>query len=173
MILEDIIKLMQKQPDFYAMKGASEDDIKMAEQTLGLHFAADYRKYIAAFGVASFAGHELTGACKSKRLSVVDVTIEERGNITVPANWYVLEQANIDPDTRVYLSWGSEEGHGTKEYPRSDSRDDMTRRNSGLAARLELKGATVRLYCQQGGRHCEADWEKQVPLFMNFLWMNR
>ena len=79
----------------------------------------------------------------------------------------------IDPDTRVYLSWGSEEGHGTKEYPRSDSRDDMTRRNSGLAARLELKGATVRLYCQQGGRHCEADWEKQVPLFMNFLWMNR
>ena len=96
MIVEDIIKLMQKQPDFYAMKGASEDDIKMAEQALGLHFAADYRKYIAAFGVASFAGHELTGACKSKRLSVVDVTIEERGNITVPANWYVLEQANID-----------------------------------------------------------------------------
>lgn len=94
--MEDIIKLMQKQPDFYAMKGASEDDIKMAEQALKIHFAADYRKYIAAFGVASFAGHELTGVCKSKRLSVVNVTTAERNNTNVPADWYVLEQANID-----------------------------------------------------------------------------
>ena len=84
-----------------------------------------------------------------------------------------VAQFDVDPDTRVYLAWGSEEGHGTKEYPRSDSRDDMTRRNSGIAARLELRGATVRLYSQQGGRHCEADWEKQVPQFMNFLWMDR
>ena len=27
--------------------------------------------------------------------------------------------------------------------------------------------------CQVGGGHCEADWEKQVPMFMDFLWMNR
>ena len=79
---------------------------------------------------------------------------------------------DIDPDTRVYLAWGSEEGHGTKEYPRNDSRSDMTVRNSKLAALLELRGADTRIYCQQGGRHCEADWEKQVPLFMNYLWMN-
>ncbi|MBP3428644.1 MAG: alpha/beta hydrolase [Clostridia bacterium] len=83
-----------------------------------------------------------------------------------------IASCEIDPDTRVYLSWGSEEGHGTKEYPRSDSRDDMTYRNSELAARLELRGANTRLYCQQGGHHCEADWEKQVPLFMNYLWMD-
>ena len=82
--------------DFYAMKGASEEEIRMAEQTLGLCFAADYHKYIAAYGVASFAGHELTGICKSKRLSVIDVTIDERNNIPVPTDWYVLEQANID-----------------------------------------------------------------------------
>lgn len=94
--MADIVKLMQKQPDFYAMKGASDEAIKIAEQALELHFAADYRKYIAAFSVASFAGHELTGVCKSKRLSVVDVTIEERSNTAVPGDWYVLEQANID-----------------------------------------------------------------------------
>lgn len=94
--MADIVKFMQKQPDFYAMKGASEEDIKMAEQVLELRFATEYRKYIAAFGIASFAGHELTGVCKSKRLSVVDVTIEERNNVVVPADWYVLEQANID-----------------------------------------------------------------------------
>ena len=94
--MADIVKLMQKQPDFYAMKGASEEEIRMAEQTLGLCFAADYHKYIAAYGVASFAGHELTGICKSKRLNVIDVTIDERNNTPVPADWYVLEQANID-----------------------------------------------------------------------------
>ena len=94
--MADIVKLIQKQPDLYAMKGASEEDIKMAEQALNLRFATDYRTYIDVFGVASFAGHELTGVCKSKRLSVVDVTLEERNNNTVPDDWYVLEQANID-----------------------------------------------------------------------------
>ena len=24
--------------------------------------------------------------------------------------------------------------------------------------------------CQVGGGHCEADWEKLVPTFMNYLW---
>jgi hypothetical protein len=26
------------------------------------------------------------------------------------------------------------------------------------------------MHCQVGGHHCEADWEKLVPTFMNFLW---
>ena len=34
--MADIVKLMQKQPDFYAMKGASEEEIRMAEQALEL-----------------------------------------------------------------------------------------------------------------------------------------
>lgn len=84
-----------------------------------------------------------------------------------------IAACGIDPDTRVYLACGSEEGRGTKEYPRNDSRDDMTRRNTELAARLERRGANTRVYCQQGGRHCEADWEKQVPGFMNYLWLDR
>ena len=94
--MADIVKLMQKQQDFYSMNGASQEEIREAEQILGLRFAADYRKYIEAFGAASFAGHELTGICQSKRLSVVAVTQEERNNTDVPADWYVLEQANID-----------------------------------------------------------------------------
>ena len=94
--MADIVKLLQKQSDFYAMKGVSEEDIRAAEQELGLRFATDYRKYVAAYGVASYAGHELTGICKSRRLNVADVTAEERNSTDVPADWYVLEQANID-----------------------------------------------------------------------------
>ena len=84
-----------------------------------------------------------------------------------------IARCAISPDTRVYLSWGTEEGGGSKLYPRNDSRIDMADRNGDLAERIAAHGATTRIYGQPGGRHCEADWEKQVPSFMNFLWMNR
>ena len=37
-------------------------------------------------------------------------------------------------------------------------------------AALKEKGASIALYDQVGGAHCEADWEKQNPIFMNYLW---
>lgn len=94
--MEDILKLMQNQPELYVMESASEEEIIQAETALGLRFAADYRKYTAAFGAASLATHELTGVCKSNRLNVVDVTIKERSKTKVSDQWYVLEQTNID-----------------------------------------------------------------------------
>ena len=33
------------------------------------------------------------------------------------------------------------------------------------------RGVRTNLYCQIGGGHNEASWEKQVPRFMDFLWM--
>ncbi len=94
--MADIVKLIQKQPDLYTLQGASEADIRAAETMLQLQFAADYHQYASVFGVASFGGHELTGVCNSKRLSVVAATQEERERNTVPEDWYVVEQANID-----------------------------------------------------------------------------
>ena len=35
---------------------------------------------------------------------------------------------------------------------------------------LTEKNADVKLYCQVEGRHCEADWEKQNPIYMDYLW---
>ena len=66
----------------------------------------------------------------------------------------------IDPDTRVYLSWGEKEGHNLRVQYRT-------------AAEFEKRGATVRLYEQPEGRHCEADWEKQIGRFMDFLWLDK
>lgn len=94
--MTDIVELIQEQPDLYVMTGASAADIEKAEQELGLHFAKDYRKYVAQFGAASFSNHELTGVCQSARLSVVAVTINERSRVSVPEDWYVIEQTNID-----------------------------------------------------------------------------
>lgn len=104
--MKNIIELMRRQADFYAMNGSSLEDIEAAEKELKLHFAPDYREYTKAFGAASFAGHELTGVCKSKRLNVVNVTLEERSGRDVPADWYVIEQAHIDD----IVIWQNEAG---------------------------------------------------------------
>lgn len=95
--MADIVALIRNKPDFYALQGATGIEIEKAEQTLDTHFADEYRSYVSAFGVASFAGHELTGVCKPRRLNVVEVTLEQRMlNQNIPEDWYVVEEAHID-----------------------------------------------------------------------------
>lgn len=124
--MADIVKLIQEQPDLYVLDGASEEEIAQSERVLDLRFDTNYRRYTATFGAASFAGHELTGVCKSKRLSVVNVTIAERNNTKVPPDWYVLEQANIDG----IVLWQNSEGtiyqteHNTKPKKLCDSLEE-------------------------------------------------
>ena len=111
--MTDIVELIQKQPDLYVMKGASAADIEKAERDLGLRFAKDYRKYVAQFGAASFSNRELTGVCRSARLSVVVVTIYERSKVSVPEDWYVIEQTNIDS----IVVWQAADGDVYKTIP--------------------------------------------------------
>ena len=111
--MTDIVELIQKQPDLYVMKGASAADIEKAERDLGLRFAKDYRKYVAQFGAASFSNRELTGVCRSARLSVVAVTIYERSKVSVPEDWYVIEQTNIDS----IVVWQAADGDVYKTIP--------------------------------------------------------
>lgn len=76
----------------------------------------------------------------------------------------------MSPDTRVYLSWGTREAWGIKRTDREDKSSKSYGWNKKVAEQVESTGATARLHCQVEGGHCEADWEKQVPGFMNFLW---
>ena len=95
--MSDIIKKIESKPSYISMGAVSLKEIQKAESVLQLKFASDYQEYLLALGVASYYGHEITGICKASRLNVVDVTIAEReNNRTVPKNWYVIEQANID-----------------------------------------------------------------------------
>ena len=70
-----------------------------------------------------------------------------------------VNASEIYPDTRIYLSWG------THEASRHTYDCNVT-----VAEKILEKGATVKIDCQAGGGHCEADWEKLVPEFMRFLW---
>ena len=82
-----------------------------------------------------------------------------------------LRSEAISPDTRFFLSWGSGEAWG-KKNPNTDDRSSKTYGwNKRVADQVQAMGASARLFCQIGGHHCEADWEKQVPVFMEYLWM--
>ena len=81
-----------------------------------------------------------------------------------------LKTSAISPDTRVYLSWGTKEAKRTHPE-RSDRSSPTYHNNKAVADFLKGKKCAVMMDCQVGGGHCEADWEKLVPTFMDFLWM--
>lgn len=74
-----------------------------------------------------------------------------------------VKQAMLHPDTRIFFSWG------THEWKKSDA--PMTRNILELEGMVQEKSASTWLYHQQGGHHCEADWELQIPTWMQFLWL--
>lgn len=82
-----------------------------------------------------------------------------------------VRKSVIDPDTRVYLSWGSQEAWGEHDPMREDPRSESYHWNHGIAWHIRERGGAAWAYCQEGGGHCEADWEMLVPDFMDFLWM--
>lgn len=79
--------------------------------------------------------------------------------------------AKLDPDTKFYLSWGTEEAGGTKATVEEDWQSQTARNNLAAEALIRQQSAQTYLDCQRWGGHCEADWEKLVPTFMEYLWM--
>ena len=77
----------------------------------------------------------------------------------------------MSADTRIFLSWGTREAWGVQNPDRDDRSSKTYGWNKRVADQVGSVGATAKLFCQVGGSHCEADWEKQVPEFMDFLWM--
>lgn len=77
----------------------------------------------------------------------------------------------MDPDTRVYLSWGTKEAFGVKDEWSEDFSSDTYYWNREVADKVWDAKAKAKLECQVGGGHCEADWEKLIPSFMSFLWL--
>jgi len=81
-----------------------------------------------------------------------------------PQMRHLLETAPISPDTKAFLSWGENEAGNAR------GRAIMRSVNKAADKRLVARGAKSYMYCQPSGRHCEADWRRQVPMFMNWLW---
>ena len=85
--------------------------------------------------------------------------------------FHEMNETCLSPDTRAFFSWGTMEGCREIKDPWQEDRNSYLYRTKKAAAnKIESQGGAARLYCQVGGHHCEADWEKQIPLFMHFLW---
>lgn len=97
--------------------GVSIEEIKVAEEALGLRFATDYVEYLSTVGLAMSDGHEFTGLGNNDRTNVVYVTKhmkELRGDI--PADWYVIENENMDGAAMWQDSRGNVYFNTKKEY---------------------------------------------------------
>ena len=88
--------------------------------------------------------------------------------------WHDMNNAEISPDTRIYLSWGTREGYGGIKKPDTEDRSSWLYKTCRATGNKVINaGGRAKLFCQVGGRHCEEDWEKQLGIFMPFLWQDR
>ena len=76
-----------------------------------------------------------------------------------------LRESSINPDTRVYISWGEQETRDKKSLAH------LTRQSLTLSNLLMRHGARVYPWLQENGRHCEEDWSSQTEEAMRFLWL--
>lgn len=72
-----------------------------------------------------------------------------------------FKPAAIHPDTRVYLSFGTEETRNLNW---------TLENNRYFANQFEKQGAKCMINVVKGGKHCEASWEKENKTYFNFLW---
>ena len=115
---------------------------------------------MACYAVAAYNDVYSKAACLSSSTGIV---MDEMVRL--------ITEGPVDPDTRVWLSWGEFEGGQCTGDPEEDSWGAVI--NHRTADLFKAHGAVTRVYFQRGGHHCEADWEKQNEMYMNFLWLNR
>ncbi|MEG0841809.1 MAG: alpha/beta hydrolase-fold protein [Erysipelotrichaceae bacterium] len=73
-------------------------------------------------------------------------------------------QQDLNLNTRIYLSWGSD------EFKNKARLVNGTSHNIKVANQLMLHHGQVYLNLIKHGEHSEACWEKEIPTFMNFLY---
>ena len=72
----------------------------------------------------------------------------------------MIESADFAPGTNIYMDYGSEELR---------NHEGMLPILQNAADRLLEKGVQLSFRIVPGGTHCEASWEKQIPIFMRCL----
>jgi predicted alpha/beta superfamily hydrolase len=73
---------------------------------------------------------------------------------------HMIRSAQVSPDTCIYLDYGTEEIANHPQNPKV---------LFDASQALLYKGVNLTFRIVPGGSHCEASWEKQVPVFMKCL----
>ncbi|MCD8341360.1 MAG: hypothetical protein LUC87_04285 [Clostridiales bacterium] len=76
----------------------------------------------------------------------------------------MIANSYVDSNTRLFLSWGGDEG---------ETRADLSKQ-VGCSLQLNrlfvMQECSVYPYQQRGGTYSSESWNKQIPLFMHYLW---
>ena len=72
----------------------------------------------------------------------------------------LLQGGSVAPDTCIYMDYG------TEEMPNHPGNPDLLQKAVSLLLQKQVR-LTFRIV--PGGCHCEASWEKQIPIFMQCL----
>jgi predicted alpha/beta superfamily hydrolase len=72
-----------------------------------------------------------------------------------------IEEAKLNPKTKIYLDYGG------KEWQVRTAK----RMHEDIVAALKEKKVEAMFFYDPKAEHCEKDWEKRIPIFMNF-WFN-
>lgn len=160
---------------FAGLEGIGDATVRFLIEELKPAIDREFRTYpfreCTAIGGSSMGGlMSLYAVIKYNRWFSKAACLSSAIGFCMPQLLRDFQESPIDPDTRVYLSWGTKEASGIKDVWQEDRHSDTYRHNKAFENRFRQRGATVRMYCQVGGQHCEADWEKQVPSYMHFLW---
>ena len=93
----NIVEKIKTISNLYAIKGCSEEQIKVAEEELGIKFPEEYIDYVKEYGCIDFGGTEWTGLNIDGRLNTVYATKQEMAaNSFFPKGFFVLENIGID-----------------------------------------------------------------------------
>jgi predicted alpha/beta superfamily hydrolase len=109
---------------------------------------------MAMFAVCRYNTVFSKAACLSPSFQVCPEQISEE-----------VYAGEIDPDTRIYFSFGRKELSVTKSIVAQRYLQEISAYLNDLGCRT-----LVRLF--QNGRHNEESWQMQNSIYMDFLWMN-
>lgn len=126
---------------------------------------ANYRTY--SFREATALAGSSMGGLMAMYGVIRDNAVFSKAGVIYPAFFNrtnnilrLIDSTELDPDTRIYISWGEHE----------DRRGTLRRNVGKIDALLQSKGVMTNIRKQMGGHHCEADWERLVPDWMHYLW---
>lgn len=95
--MNKVIEKFSKIKGLKALGGCSEEEIQVAEKTLGLVFPREYKDYLLGYGTVRFNGVELCGLNVTGYLNVIEATEQEKSvNNSFPEKMFVIEDLGVD-----------------------------------------------------------------------------
>ena len=92
----NIVEYLTSLPKMRNTGKASELEITLAENELGLSFSEEYRDILKNLGAVRVCGHEINGFTKSRSFNVIEMTKSARQFEKIPQDLYVFECLGID-----------------------------------------------------------------------------